>query len=67
MKPEATEETRGEFKPINVTDKYYKVESFGRTLYYVLGIDATQELYTTSNRPLKIILEDAPLIPEAVL
>jgi hypothetical protein len=49
-----------------VTDKYYKVESYGRTLYHLLGIDATQELYTTSNRPLKIILEDAPLIREAI-
>jgi hypothetical protein len=50
----------------HVTDRYYKVESFGRTLYHLLGIDAAQELYTTSNRPLKIILEDAPLIREAL-
>jgi hypothetical protein len=49
-----------------VTDRYYKVESFGRTLYHLLGIDASQELYTTSGRPMKIILEDAPLIREAL-
>lgn len=48
------------------TDRYYKVESFGRTLYHLLGIDASQELYTTSGRPMKIILEDAPLIHEAL-
>ena len=49
-----------------VKDKHYKVESYGRTLYHLLGIDSAQELYTTSNRPLKIILEDAPLIHEAL-
>jgi len=48
------------------TDKPYKVESFGRTLYHLLGIDPEQELYTTTNRPMKIILEEAPLIKEAV-
>ncbi|MBL8797796.1 MAG: DUF1501 domain-containing protein [Planctomycetia bacterium] len=47
-------------------DKPYKVESFGRTIYHLLGIDASQELYTTANRPLKIILEEAPLIQEAL-
>ena len=50
----------------HVKDKYYKVESYARTLYHLLGIDASQELYTTSNRPLKIIVEDAPLIREAI-
>ena len=49
-----------------VVDKKYKVESFGRTIYHLLGIDPDQELYTTSNRPHKIILEDAPLIKEAL-
>ncbi|OAI51183.1 hypothetical protein AYO44_17215 [Planctomycetaceae bacterium SCGC AG-212-F19] len=48
------------------TEKPYKVESFGRTIYHLLGIDPSQELYTTSNRPLKIILEEAPLIQEAL-
>lgn len=49
-----------------VTDKYYKVESFGRTLYHLLGIDADQVLHTTENRPHKLIVEDAPLIKEAL-
>lgn len=49
-----------------VKDRYYKVESYARTLYHLLGIDAAEELYTTSNRPLKIIVEDAPLIREAI-
>lgn len=47
-------------------DKKYKVESFGRTIYHLLGIDASQELYTTTNRPMKIILDEAPLIQEAL-
>jgi len=47
-------------------DKYYKVESFGRTIYHLLGIDPDQELHTTAGRPMKIILEDAPLIREAL-
>lgn len=47
-------------------DKYYKVESFGRTIYHLLGIDPDQELLTTAGRPIKIILEDAPLIREAL-
>src|SRR5205823_4802420 len=50
----------------HVVDSYYKVESFGRTLYHLLGIDADQELYTTTNRPMKVILEEAPLIKEAL-
>ena len=49
-----------------VVDKKYKVESFGRTIYHLLGIDPNQELYTTANRPMKIILEEAPLIEEAL-
>lgn len=48
------------------TDKPYKVESFGRTIYHLLGIDPDKELYTTTNRPIKLILEDAPLIKEAL-
>ena len=39
-----------------VTDKKYKVESFGRTLYHLVGIDADRELLTTTNRPMKISL-----------
>lgn len=50
-----------------VVDKKYKVESFGRTVYHLPGIDPNQQLYTTANRPMKIILEDAPLIQEALV
>jgi hypothetical protein len=49
-----------------VVDSYYKVESFGRTLYELLGIDPDQTLYSTENRPHKLIIEDAPLIQEAL-
>lgn len=49
-----------------VVDDYYKVESFGRTLYHLLGIDPDQVLYTTENRPHKLIVEDAPLIQKAL-
>ncbi len=50
-----------------VTDKYYAVESFGRTLYHQLGIDPDQVLYSTEDRPHKLIVEDAPLIKEALV
>jgi hypothetical protein len=53
-------------KAAYVVDKKYKVESFGRTIYHLLGIDPDQELYTTSNRPMKLILEEAPLLKEAL-
>ncbi len=33
-----------------VTDKFYKVESFGRTLYHLLGIDP-DTIVTTPQRP----------------
>lgn len=49
-----------------VTDNYYRVESFGRTIYHLLGIDPDQTLHTTENRPHKLIVEDAPLIQEAL-
>ena len=49
-----------------VTDNYYKVESFGRTIYHLLGIDPDQVLYSTENRPHKLVVEDAPLIQEAI-
>jgi hypothetical protein len=49
-----------------VAENYYKVESFGRTLYHLLGIDPDQFLYSTENRPHKLIIEDAPLIKEAL-
>ena len=49
-----------------VTDKFYKVESFGRTLYHLLGIDADTVLHTPAKRPVRLIAEDAPLIREAI-
>ncbi len=50
----------------NVTDKPYKVESFGRTLYHLLGVDPDTIVTTRSNRPVKLIAEEAPLIKEAI-
>lgn len=50
-----------------VTDKFYKIESFGRTLYHLLGIDPDTIVNTRSNRPVKLIAEDAPIIKEAIL
>ncbi len=49
-----------------VVDKFYKVESFGRTLYHLLGIDPDTIVQTPSNRPVKLIAEDAPIIKEAI-
>lgn len=50
-----------------VTDKFYKVESFGRTLYHLLGIDPDTIVHTLSDRPVKLIAEDAPLVKEAIV
>jgi hypothetical protein len=50
-----------------VTDKFYKIESFGRTLYHLLGIDPDTVVNTSTNRPVKLIAEDAPLIHEAIV
>ncbi len=36
-----------------VTDKFYKVESFGRTLYHLLGIDPDTIVTTPANRPVQ--------------
>jgi hypothetical protein len=49
-----------------VVDKFYKVESFGRTLYHLLGIDPDTLITTPADRPVKLILEDAPIIKEAL-
>ena len=49
-----------------VTDKFYKVESFGRTLYHLLGIDPESVVTTPANRPIKLIVEDNPIIREAI-
>jgi len=50
-----------------VTDAFYKVESFGRTLYQLLGIDPDTTVNTLNSRPIRLIAEDAPLIREAIL
>jgi hypothetical protein len=49
-----------------VTHDWYSPVSYGRTLYHLLGIDADRELYTTEGRPVKIIMDDAPLIKEVL-
>ncbi|HJZ53419.1 MAG TPA: DUF1501 domain-containing protein, partial [Gemmataceae bacterium] len=49
-----------------VTDKFYKVESFGRTLYPLLGIDPETVVTTPASRPVKLIVEDNPIIKEAI-
>jgi hypothetical protein len=51
----------------HITDKFYKVESFGRTLYHLLGIDPDTIVRTPANRPVKLIAEDAPIIKEALV
>ena len=50
-----------------VADKFYKIESFGRTLYHLLGIDPDTIVTTPANRPIKLIAEEAPIIKEAIL
>ena len=50
-----------------VTDNFYKVESFGATLYHLLGIDPNTVVTTTNNRPMRLINEDAPIIREAIV
>lgn len=49
-----------------VTHDWYSPVSYGRTLYHLLGIDPDRELYTTEGRPVKIIMDDAPLIHEVL-
>lgn len=56
-------DARGE----RVVDRFYKVESFGRTLYHLLGIDPDTVVTTPANRPVKLIVEDAPIIKEAIV
>jgi hypothetical protein len=50
-----------------VKDDFYKVESFGRTLYHLLGIDPESTVHTLSNRPVRLIAENAPIIKEAIV
>ncbi len=54
-------------KAERVVDGFYKVESFGRTLYHLLGIDPDTIVNTQGNRPVKLIAEDAPIIKEALV
>src|SRR5262249_10986667 len=39
-------------KAERVADAFYKVESFGKTLYHLLGIDPDQFVTATNNRPM---------------
>jgi hypothetical protein len=50
-----------------VANKLYKVESFGSTLYHLLGIAPDTVLTAQDMRPMKLIAEEAPLIKEAIL
>jgi Protein of unknown function (DUF1501) len=49
-----------------VIDQFYKIESFGATLYHRMGIDPTSRLHTLNNRPISLIAEHAPIIKEAL-
>ena len=42
------------------------VDSFGTTLYHLLGINPATVLTAQSGRPVKLIAEDAPIIKEAL-
>lgn len=50
----------------DVTAKHYTATSFARTVYYLLGIDPDHELQQPDGRPLKIVVEDAPLTREII-
>ena len=50
-----------------MTDKFCKVESFGRTLHHLLGIDPDTIVKTPANRPAPLIAEAAPIIKEAIV
>ena len=49
-----------------VKDNPYSVESFGRTLYHLLGIDPDQRFAVGGGQPMSLIAEEAPLIKEAL-
>jgi hypothetical protein len=51
---------------LHVVENYYSPVSYGRTLYHLLGIDPDKELYTATNRPIQISLDNAPLIKEVI-
>jgi hypothetical protein len=50
-----------------VTDSFYKVESFARTLLHLLGIDPDTTVRTLNDRPIRLIAEEAPMIREALV
>jgi len=50
-----------------VTDSFYKIESFARTLYQMMGVDPDTIVTTPTNRPIRLIVEDAPIIREAIV
>lgn len=50
-----------------VSENFYKVESFGRTLYHLLGIDPDTIVTTMDNRPMRLIAEETPIIREAII
>ncbi len=50
-----------------VTNEFYKVESFGRTLYHLLGINPDTIVNTLDGRPIKLIAEESPVINEAIV
>src|SRR5260370_33669087 len=45
--------------------KFYKVESFGGTLYQLLGMRSAQQVYTPNHRASKPIARAAPTMTEA--
>jgi len=51
---------------LRVVENYYTPVSYGRTLYHLLGIDPDKELYTTTGQPIKISIDNAPLIKEVI-
>lgn len=55
-----------DYRAAEITDKPYRVESFARTIFTQLGINPDHEFQTTDGRPIKIIVEDRPLIREAI-
>jgi hypothetical protein len=55
-----------DYRAAQITDKLYYVESFARTIYTLLGINPDHELLTPEGRPIKIVVQDRPLIREAL-
>jgi len=55
-----------DYRAAEVTDRPYRVESFARTIYTQLGINPDHEFMTADGRPIKIVVEDRPLIREAI-